>query len=441
MRKFTSTFLAVSLCVAAFAQEKVDLAAVEKIRQHGLDQSKVMDIAYTITDVYGPRLSNSPGLIKAQDWAVKQLSDWQRLEDDIYLSIPYMERKAFEKDLNRASESRDAIEVVHNFWCPDGRVVKMKGFMKAQRGEEPGDIIFKLTYQPVEVANPVEKPGYHGSFINALKNAYDVVLYLDTKNHYCEFVKCSTFRNQEMYRGVKVLLNNSFSNLLDNVISSEDREGLRSLVDRAMNEGAFPGDEPAECEFRFLNGENIEHYYCTYVKFSMREIYLCCRLLPEDAASETTVPSDGEHAAEQREIRVRMFGYFDVFIDGKAIPFKNKKAKELLALLVARNGGFVSPDEIVGCLWENESVNKSTLARIRKTYFSLVQELREYGIGELVESKGSMRRAVSEMIQSCDLYSYVNGEHSPGRPENFLRNYSWGEYIADDILGESEEMM
>lgn len=76
MRNFTSTFLAVSLCVAAFAQEKVDLTAVEKIRQHGLDQSKVMDIAYTITDVYGPRLSNSPGLIRAQDWAVKQLSDW-----------------------------------------------------------------------------------------------------------------------------------------------------------------------------------------------------------------------------------------------------------------------------------------------------------------------------------------------------------------------------
>jgi carboxypeptidase Q len=75
-KKFTATLLAVGFFVSAFAQDKVDQAAVQKIRKEGLENSKVMDIAFHMTDVLGPRLSNSPGLKKAQDWAVKQFTDW-----------------------------------------------------------------------------------------------------------------------------------------------------------------------------------------------------------------------------------------------------------------------------------------------------------------------------------------------------------------------------
>ncbi|MDQ7949354.1 MAG: M20/M25/M40 family metallo-hydrolase, partial [Pedobacter sp.] len=48
---------------------------VQKIRTEGLEKSKAMDIAYHITDVSGPRLSNSPGLKRAQDWAVKYFNE------------------------------------------------------------------------------------------------------------------------------------------------------------------------------------------------------------------------------------------------------------------------------------------------------------------------------------------------------------------------------
>lgn len=76
MKKLTIAVLAMGFCIAASAQEKVDQAAVQKIRKEGLENSKVMDIAFQITDVAGPRLSNSPGLKRAQDWAVKQFTDW-----------------------------------------------------------------------------------------------------------------------------------------------------------------------------------------------------------------------------------------------------------------------------------------------------------------------------------------------------------------------------
>ena len=58
------------------AQEKADLNAVYKIKQEGLDNSKVMEIARHLTDVSGPRLTNSPGLKRAQEWAVEEMKGW-----------------------------------------------------------------------------------------------------------------------------------------------------------------------------------------------------------------------------------------------------------------------------------------------------------------------------------------------------------------------------
>src|SRR5258707_11220189 len=61
---------------AAMAEEKVDLAAVNRIRTEAFQRSKVMDHAFYLTDVYGPRLTGSPALRSAGDWAVKRFTEW-----------------------------------------------------------------------------------------------------------------------------------------------------------------------------------------------------------------------------------------------------------------------------------------------------------------------------------------------------------------------------
>ncbi|MEN0055108.1 MAG: M20/M25/M40 family metallo-hydrolase [Mucilaginibacter sp.] len=71
-----SFLISAGLAFPAFAQETVDQAAVQKIREEGLNHSKVMETAFYLTDVSGPRLSGSPGLKRAQDWAVNQLKSW-----------------------------------------------------------------------------------------------------------------------------------------------------------------------------------------------------------------------------------------------------------------------------------------------------------------------------------------------------------------------------
>jgi hypothetical protein len=59
-----------------FAEEKVDLLAVYKIKNEAFQNSKVMDHMFYLTDVHGPRLTNSPGYRAAADWAVKQLQSY-----------------------------------------------------------------------------------------------------------------------------------------------------------------------------------------------------------------------------------------------------------------------------------------------------------------------------------------------------------------------------
>lgn len=60
----------------AQAQEVVDLAAIEKIKVEGLERSQVMETASWLTDVFGARLTGSPAIKQAAEWATKQLSAW-----------------------------------------------------------------------------------------------------------------------------------------------------------------------------------------------------------------------------------------------------------------------------------------------------------------------------------------------------------------------------
>jgi hypothetical protein len=81
MRAQTSLFLTLLfLPAAAPAQEKVDLAVVNRIRAEAFQNSQVMEHLFQLSDVYGPRLADSPNYLQAAEWAVKTLKGWG-LED------------------------------------------------------------------------------------------------------------------------------------------------------------------------------------------------------------------------------------------------------------------------------------------------------------------------------------------------------------------------
>jgi carboxypeptidase Q len=78
LKTFAATVSAVTVCLAIWAAtpEKIDLGVLNRIKTEAFERSKVMDSAFYLTDVYGPRLTGSPNIKQAGDWAVKQMSEW-----------------------------------------------------------------------------------------------------------------------------------------------------------------------------------------------------------------------------------------------------------------------------------------------------------------------------------------------------------------------------
>ena len=83
LKRYTSILLTVLISLASGVtisaqgpQEKVDQAAIDKIKEEGMKRSQVMDILSYLTDVPGSRLTGSPGIKAAQEWAKQKLAAW-----------------------------------------------------------------------------------------------------------------------------------------------------------------------------------------------------------------------------------------------------------------------------------------------------------------------------------------------------------------------------
>lgn len=82
MRKYASalTVLAILLAVlplGAQAPSQAELAAIHQIKEEGFSNSKVMETMSYLSDVYGPRLTNSPDIKEAAKWTTGKMKEWK----------------------------------------------------------------------------------------------------------------------------------------------------------------------------------------------------------------------------------------------------------------------------------------------------------------------------------------------------------------------------
>ncbi|MBO0722364.1 MAG: hypothetical protein J2P41_16170, partial [Blastocatellia bacterium] len=56
--------------------QKIPQEIQEKIRKEAMEHSQIMRTMHYLTDVYGPRLTGSPSLKAAGEWAIKQMGEW-----------------------------------------------------------------------------------------------------------------------------------------------------------------------------------------------------------------------------------------------------------------------------------------------------------------------------------------------------------------------------
>jgi carboxypeptidase Q len=85
VRKLASVLAVLALLLAvvpiraqAPAVSQSDLAAIHQIREEGFspNTSKVMEIISYLSDVYGPRLTNSPDMRDAAKWTIDKMNEW-----------------------------------------------------------------------------------------------------------------------------------------------------------------------------------------------------------------------------------------------------------------------------------------------------------------------------------------------------------------------------
>ena len=55
--------------------ENVDLGMIYKIKQEGLKNSSIEDLAFWMTDYIGPRLTGSTGINRGNEWAKKKMEE------------------------------------------------------------------------------------------------------------------------------------------------------------------------------------------------------------------------------------------------------------------------------------------------------------------------------------------------------------------------------
>jgi carboxypeptidase Q len=73
---FAGAMLLGSAMAAQTLEEKVDLEAVERIRDEAFNHSQIMEMIAELSDVNGPRLTGSPGLKRAEEYARDKLREW-----------------------------------------------------------------------------------------------------------------------------------------------------------------------------------------------------------------------------------------------------------------------------------------------------------------------------------------------------------------------------
>ncbi|MFY9554127.1 MAG: M20/M25/M40 family metallo-hydrolase [Blastocatellia bacterium] len=83
LKRYTAILLTVMTSLASGVavnaggpQEKFDQEAISKIKEEGMNRSRVMDTLSYLTDVPGARLTGSPNIRVAQEWAKQKLAAW-----------------------------------------------------------------------------------------------------------------------------------------------------------------------------------------------------------------------------------------------------------------------------------------------------------------------------------------------------------------------------
>ena len=129
--------------------------------------------------------------------------------------------------------------------------------------------------------------------------------------------------------------------------------------------------------------------------------------------------------AAEKLLTIKCFGNFEVLYEGKSLPFKRKKAKELLAVLVDRTGAGVTAKQICAILFPDDTDDTKNAAYLRQLIMDLKTTLKTIGAENVLCHETPFYRIDPQWVR-CDYLSYLD----TGKPNfhgEYMTQYSWAE--------------
>lgn len=136
--------------------------------------------------------------------------------------------------------------------------------------------------------------------------------------------------------------------------------------------------------------------------------------------------------AKEKLLQICCFGYFEVSANGKPLPFKRGKTKELLACLVDCNGAGLTSKQICVKLWEEQGDDQKNMNYLRQLFGDLRKTLQSVGAGDVLIMTGRAYCIDMERVE-CDYNSYMKS----GKPEyrgEYMLQYSWAEETNANLM-------
>ena len=129
--------------------------------------------------------------------------------------------------------------------------------------------------------------------------------------------------------------------------------------------------------------------------------------------------------SQEKLLNIKCFGHFEVLYNGEILPFKRKKAKELLAVLVDRNGAGVTAKQICAILFPEDTDDTKNAAYLRQLIFDLKNTLRSIQAEDILQHETPYYRIDTNLV-NCDYIRFLE----TGKPTfhgEYMTQYSWAE--------------
>lgn len=130
----------------------------------------------------------------------------------------------------------------------------------------------------------------------------------------------------------------------------------------------------------------------------------------------------------KKRIKVRTFGSFEVFVDGKPLGFSRSKAKELFAYLIHSRGASVTTKELAAVLFEDKPYDIRQLDYLQKIVRSMLTAFKSVGVEDVIVHKYK-HYAVDVNMVDCDYFNFMDNDLSAVNSYvgEYMKQYSWAD--------------